>query len=107
MMRSGILHHDLREGRAVILCHVRDLDRDTARDLFVHLGDVAVRVGRIDHEADRHRLQAGEQPAAKADTQPMEQATQPDTGPELPGDQILLAAGKSAYSLFLIQSVTL
>lgn len=42
---SGVLHHDLREGRAVILRHVRDLDRDAARDLFVYLGDIAVRVG--------------------------------------------------------------
>ena len=31
--------------RAVILRHVRDLDRDAARDLFVGPGDVAIRVG--------------------------------------------------------------
>jgi hypothetical protein len=40
----GILHHDFRERRTVILCHVRDLDRDAARDLFVCPGDGAVRV---------------------------------------------------------------
>src|SRR3989338_7580186 len=42
---SGILHHHFREYRGAVLRHFRDLDRDTARDLFIRLRDVAVGIG--------------------------------------------------------------